>query len=96
MAAGAPAGSLSKKTLWPTLPKAKVTVPPTLSAIVGGVKASVGVASTCAAETGGGAFPAPVVDGVSGFVDELQPATADEIMSGAMMRRSTVSFLQDV
>jgi hypothetical protein len=56
----------------------------------------VGVASTCAAETGGGAFPAPVVDGVSGFVDELQPATADEIMSGAMMRRSTVSFLQDV
>jgi len=60
--------------LWPTLPKANVTVPPTLSAIVGGVKASDGVASTCAAETGGG-LPAPVVDGVSGFVDELQPAT---------------------
>jgi len=86
---------LSKKTLWPTLPKANVTVPPTLSAIVGGVKASDGVASTCAAETGGGAFPAPLVDGVFGFV-ELQPATIDVIMSGAMMRRNTVSLLQDV
>ena len=78
MVAGAPAGSLSKKTLWATLPNAKVTVPPTLSEMFAGVKAIDGVALTCAAETGG-AFPASVVEGAYGFVDALQPATIDVI-----------------
>jgi hypothetical protein len=46
---GAPAGELSKKTLWATSPKEKVTVPPTAIVTFAGVKVFAEVALTVAA-----------------------------------------------
>ena len=54
MLAGAPAGALSKNTLWSSVPKAKVTVPPTVRFTLFGVNLIDGVACTVAAATGVG------------------------------------------
>src|SRR3954463_2524810 len=72
IASGAPAGELSKKTLWATSPKAKVTVPPTPIATLDGVKLFVVVAVTVAVIAGG--LPLLLFD-VPEMPDELQ-ATA--------------------
>src|SRR6476661_505029 len=69
---GAPAGELSKKTLWGTSPKTKVTVPPTPIATFAGVKVFSEVAFTVAAM--GGAPPGLLDD--PGSVDELHAAAS--------------------
>src|SRR3982751_1906736 len=73
IASGAPAGELSKKTLWATSPKAKVTVPPTPIATLDGVKLFVVVAFTVAVIAGGP--PLLLLFDVPEMPDELQ-ATA--------------------
>ena len=59
IASGAPAGELSKKTLWATSPKVKVTVPPTPIATFAGVNVFNDVAFTAAAM---GGAPAVLLD----------------------------------
>ena len=56
MSAGAPATGL-KKTLWPTVPKAHVTVPPTAIVTDDGSKTIAGVAITVAVIGFGGSDP---------------------------------------
>jgi hypothetical protein len=86
MASGAPAGELSKKTLWATSPKVKVTVPPTPIATFEGVNVSSEVAFT-AAVMGGGPAGLLLLDD-PGEVDELHAAasTAAALVRVRMMR----------
>src|SRR3954468_23092052 len=71
IASGAPAGELSKKTLWATSPKAKVTVPPTPIATFDGVNAFADVALTVAVIGGAPPLLLLLLD-VPEMPDELQ------------------------
>jgi hypothetical protein len=72
---------LSKKTLWGTSPKVKVTVPPTPMATFAGVKVFSEVAFTAAAMGGGeGLLDDP------GSVDELHAAARATTAQMAMIR----------